>query len=213
MGATIAPEVASCFSNLSRPQSFTATSAYACVTNAPIFCQFNTFCADSPQATATSGSPAPTNPVSNGNFETGDMSGWISTGGFSDPAAMSVAVSSDISHDAGTYSLKSVFTNSNGGLFSWYQDVSLEPGANYVASWWWYSTNSAASTMSRMQFTGAAAFVKDAPTTGGPVGQWVQVTQSFTAAASFGRVRLSVSGNKQAAGNTFYVDDFALTRV
>lgn len=140
------------------------------------------------------------------------MSGWTPAGS-TDPSVMSAAVSSDISYDGGTYSLKSVFANSNGGSFAWYQDVSLEPGASYVASWWWYSTNSAASTVSRMQFTGAAAFVKDASTTGGPVGQWVQVTQSFTAGASFGRVRFSVYGNRGSAGNTFYVDDIALTRV
>jgi hypothetical protein len=211
VAGTVTPSaIASCFTNVNSPQ-FNGASAYSCVGNAPLYCQFNTVCVGS---TPTGSQPAPTNAISDGGFESGNLNAWTASSTVGADSVIAVSVSGDQPH-TGTYSLKTVFSNTDGGSRTWFQDLQVEPGAAYEVSWWWYSTNSAASTVSRVQISGfgGVSILKDASTLNGPTNTWVQATQNFTTGGTAGRIYLSVFGNEGNAANTFYVDDLTLTRV
>jgi hypothetical protein len=208
-GPTVVPEIASCFASVSSRQ-FSGSNAYNCVKNAPVFCQT---VAGSCGADGVPETPAPTDAVANGGFESGGLSSWSLTSSLGDDSVLAVSVSSERPY-RGAYSLKAIFSNTNGGSRMYVQDFNLQPGVAYQASWWWYSTNSAALTVSRMQFSGGGiSFIKDAATSSGPTGQWVQTTQTFTAGGSSGRVYFMIYGNVGSVGNTFYVDDISITPV
>lgn len=211
-GATNAA-IASCFTNIRSPQLFSGPSAYACVSAAPVYCSYETLCVG-----ATPTGPVasiPTNAVDDGGFEAGHIpSSWTASGTMSPDSVISVSVSTDVARQ-GAYALKTVFANTNGGSRGWTQQLSLEPGALYEASWWYYSTNSAANTVSRMQLSGGglSSFLLDASTRGGLTNTWVRVSQRFTPTASFANMYFSVYGNLGDAANVFYVDDVAVTKV
>lgn len=154
--------------------------------------------------------PAQINVIPDGSFESGGLGAWSISSSLSDASVIALSVSGDRSF-TGRYGLKAVFSNTNGGSVTYTQIVKLQPGITYVASWWWYSTNAGASTVSRMQYTaGGVGFLKDAVTLNAAVGSWVQATQTFTATTSFGRLYFSMYGNKGAATNTFFVDDITI---
>jgi hypothetical protein len=182
------------------------------VSAAPVYCQYETVCVG---ATAT-GSVAsfPTNAVDDGGFESGAISSsWTMYGDMSSDSVLSAAVSADVAHE-GSYSLKTVFTNTDGGSRGWTQSLSLEPGALYEVSWWYYSTTSTSNTVSRVQIVGGGLSVlKDASTLNAPADTWVQVTQQFTPTANFATLYFLVFGNKGDGANVFYVDDIAITQM
>ena len=214
VGTTPAPAVASCFTDVTRP-SFQASSAYDCVAGADVYCRSSEVCATATAATDAAGNPLPTSAgvtVEDGDFEAGRA--WPLDSSSGADSVLSVEVSADRSHGGGSYALKAVFHNTSGASKTYRQVVLWEPGAAYEASWWWWSENPLASTTSRMQISGAGlTFLHDAPTLGGPTGQWVRTSQTFTAAASFGTVRFTVYGNRQGGANTFYVDDIQFVKV
>ncbi|KAK3995918.1 hypothetical protein QBC44DRAFT_3915 [Cladorrhinum sp. PSN332] len=199
---TVIPEIASCFADATRP-AFVATSAYSCVANADVYCKPTAVC-------ATGSGPQPTSVLENGGFEDGVAWDLQTASGNS---AIEVSIATDLTR-TGNYALKAAFDNTNGASRLYRKTVFWEYGATYEASWWWWSENSAASTTSRMQITGAGmVFLHDAPTFGGPAGQWVRTSQTFTTVASFGNVLFSMYGNKQGGENTFYVDDIEIVKV
>lgn len=207
----VSPAALSCFTALAGP-AFTATSMYSCIQNAPsMYCQYTT---PPCGATATGGaSPAPTNAVTDGGFESGGVASWTPVGSTVDDSIMQVSVSGDLPH-TGAKSLKVVYNNANGRSRIYMKQISLQPGATHLISWWWYSTNSASSSWSQMQLTGGGvSFIFQANTLGGPTNQWVQATKIFTAQTSFATIWFSVIANMGAAGNTFYVDDISITQV
>lgn len=209
VGPTPIPEIASCFTNANSP-SFQPMSAYSCVASAHVYCRSSVVCATTTDA---AGNPLPTSGVTvdNGGFEAGRT--WpLDTSSGAD-SVLGVAVSADRSH-SGNYALKGVFDNTSGASRTYRQLVFWEPGATYEASWWWWSENSQASTTSRMQISGAGlTFLHDAPTFGGPTGQWVRTSKTFTPTASFGDVRFTMYGNQQGGANTFYVDDIEFVKL
>lgn len=121
----------------------------------------------------------------------------------------------EITHDGSAFSLKAIFDSSNAGSRTLVNfDVKLQAGAEYEASWWWYSTNSVANTVTRMQFTaGSSSFVYDVGTAGQPTGQWIRASKRFQAVTSFATVRFSMFGNRGNAPNTFYADDISIIKV
>ncbi|KAK4163863.1 WSC domain-containing protein [Cladorrhinum sp. PSN259] len=198
---TVLPEIASCFTDATRP-NFVATSAYACVANADVYCKPTAVC-------ATGGGFQPTSVVDNGGFEAGVLWDLNTASG----TAIDVSVTTERTHN-GNYALRGVFDNTNGASRTYKKMVFWEPNATYEVSWWWWSESSAASTTSRMQITGAGiTFLHDAPTFGGPTGQWVRTSQSFSTTASFGTLFFTMYGNKQGGANTFYVDDIQIIKV
>ncbi len=208
--ATVVPEIASCFTDLSSPAKFAATAAYTCVANADVYCQSTTLC----KADATVGAPAgpvATNVLGEGGFEDAQL--WPSQTNSGADDVISTSVSTDMAH-SGTYSLKTVFSNTNGGSRAWTKSVRLTPGATYELSLWFWSENAQASTVVRTQFSGGGvSFVYDVATLGQPTGQWVRASKTFTPLATSGTVYFSVYGNKAAAANQFYVDDISIVQI
>lgn len=210
---TLPAALSSCFQGYSRP-NWTPTSAYSCVATADVYCRATTVCKED-AATPTATAYYQNALVANGGlpgFEDGKL--WETPfGSNSGETVIQVGVSDLVSHE-GQYALKVDFLNVSGGSRGWVKYITLDPGAEYVASWWWWSDNAQANTVSRMQFTGGGgvSFLKDASTMGMPARQWVKAEQRFTAAASFARVFFSVYGNSGNARNTFYVDDISITR-
>ncbi len=208
--ATVVPEIASCFTAIASPAKFTATAAYSCVANADVYCQSTTLC----KADATVGAPAgpvATNVLGEGGFEDAQL--WPSQTSTGGDDVISCSVSTDMAH-SGTHSLKTVFSNTNGGTRGWAKSVRLTPGATYELSWWFWSTNAQATTVMRSQFTtGGVSTLYDVSTLGQPTGQWVRTSKTFTPLTNSATVYFSIYGNKAAAANLFYVDDISIVQI
>ncbi|KAK3386656.1 hypothetical protein B0H63DRAFT_139416 [Podospora didyma] len=212
-GTTTPAAIAACFTNVNSPQ-FVGASAWACVTNADVYCKFTTApCGGAAPTGAPPPAAQPTNILANPGFESGSPSPWTLSSTLGTDSVIGVSVVTNQERHSGASSLRAVYDNTNGGSRTYMQIVSLEPGADYEASWWYYSTNSAASTVTRMQFAGAATFVYDVATLNMPTGQWIRTSKLFTATTSFGTVRFSMFGNKANAPNTFFVDDISIMKV
>ncbi len=205
----LATAVAGCFQSIGFPQ-FIATSAYSCVSAAPIYCHSTTASCD-PFATPT---PLPVN----GGFESGDMSPWVEIVATTGVPASNVdfSVTAEQSHSGGK-SLKVNFQNLDGALLRWQQQVKLVPGATYEFSYWAYSLN----TVSRTGTGGGVTMPGSSPSVTSytfqwsAANQWTRASTQFVATASFGTLWFQFSANyaTTGGGNVVYIDDVALKLV
>ncbi|KAK4188599.1 WSC domain-containing protein [Podospora australis] len=216
VGGSPVPAVAGCFENIGRPQ-FVATSAYSCVAAADVLCRTGTVAVcDGATATPTDGSSGPvsTNALDpDGGFERGTL--WTGTRTDSgNDDIIRVSVSSEQVH-SGNHAMKVEFSGANAGSRGWTQPISgLAPGVEYEYSMWFWTENTSANTVIRLQFNGGGVtFLADASTMQlGRAGQWTRYSYRFTTVTTFGSVYFSVYGNRGAA-NVFYVDDMSIARV
>lgn len=206
-GTTVAPSIAPCFTAMGTPAQFTATSVYSCVASASVYCQPATVCKPS--------APVATNVLGEGGFEDAQLWPQANVGSqMGNDAVIASSVSAERAR-TGSYALKTVFSNTSGGSRAWAKTVRLNAGATYELSWWFWSENARASTVTRMQFVnpGSSAVVFDTSTYGQPTGQWVRTSKVVTTASSFATVYFSVYGNWGAAANVVYVDDISIVQV
>lgn len=199
---------ASCFVGLNLP-NYNAASAYSCVQNAGVICATATAC-----STPT---PAPTNIVANGGFDSGALSPWIliSASGAESVLGTSLAIGTAY---GGRYALKMAHNNAAGiSLREWKQDsLQLEPGATYAMSYRFYQSfgQSAIKTSLRFGSSDTSSLIfKTFDHFNTPAGVWTKVADQFVAPASFGTVVFGVRATQGGGPNTIYVDNITIQKV
>lgn len=186
--------------------NFRAESAYSCVQNAGVICATTTAC-----ATPAS---APTNVVDNGSFEAGVLDPWVLSSAAGSDAILGTSVTTGRAY-RGAYALKAVYNNdAAGALRQWKQDVKLEPGATYAATYWFYQSFGQSAMKTRLQFIGGGiSFTKTFDHFNTAAGVWTKVTDQFIPPASFGMVVFSVQGIRGGGSNTIHVDNITIQKV
>ena len=148
-----------------------------------------------------------------------EAEGWTLASTSGTDQTIAVSISDEVVH-GGNLALRVAFANDNGASRQWVRDMGgLVPGATYEVSWWWYSANGLVYTTSRMQWSaGGQSGLFDATTNGGPTGEWVRFSRTFSSNTSFVRLLFSVYGNRRAGDreegvNVFYVDDVEIRKL
>ncbi|KAM7210759.1 WSC domain containing protein [Rhypophila decipiens] len=196
----------SCLTSYQIPNRFTASNAYACLTNLPnMYCTMTTTSCD-PFATLT---PA----VPNGDFESGNLGPWTVQMGDAYPN-LAVSVSDEKPH-TGRYSFKFDYKG-NGGVWMYlrHADVKLQPGATYELSYWnWASNTDAYLDPSVMMMAGGARFGFNSYRPAKRANEWYRQAVTFVAPTSYARLDLQFLVVVGAVPALSYVDDIAIVKV
>jgi len=163
--------------------------------------------------------PAPTNAVVNGNFETGSLSSWTlwnANGALGSESVLGASVTTGTAY-SGRYALRLSYNNAVGTyLRQWKQDgIKLEPGATYAASYMFYQNFGQSAMKTKLQFAGGGgvAFTKTFDHFNTAAGVWTKVTEQFVAAASFGTVYFQLDATQGGGPNTIHVDNISIQKV
>ena len=147
----------------------------------------------------TPGEPAPdTGLVINGNFETGDTTGWsVYQGTKADAAATKT----------GSYGLHATGNGGWGTMAC--QTINVEAGEEYVMSFW-YKTNSVGANIQVKQNDNSGAAIEG---TGGwyNTTEWTYVEYTFTAPTD--KVFFNVCGGGNGTAEDLYFDDVTLVKI
>ena len=129
----------------------------------------------------------------NGNFETGDLSGW--------EPSQDTAISADAKHD-GAYGAHLKGNGGWGGLLD--QTFAVTEGKDYVLTFWYKANSAGANFVIKDKATGASV-----ANAWGDAKEWTQVTLEFTAISA--QLFLNICGGGNGTAEDVYVDDFVLT--
>ncbi|KAJ4300576.1 hypothetical protein N0V88_003255 [Collariella sp. IMI 366227] len=214
---TVMPEATHCFADRDA-KTFSARSAYSCLSSAMV-CTFTSTCVD-PAATATA---TPEAVVANPGFESPAL-GWELGPNHSAPKATNalIGISKEMSHSGGQ-SLKFHYLAQEHVEVEYIQrGIKLYPGVDYELSWWWQSNNNQAETnmFFRLDFFDyvesgwlASSVVTWNPPNQ-PVGKWTQQVYQFPARGSYVTLAMGFRG---AVGkkiqNIMFIDDIDIKRI
>ncbi|KAK4184351.1 WSC domain-containing protein [Podospora australis] len=226
-GFTASPAAVACFPTSPIPQvpaataaSATASAVFACLNQpaASLLCQSDSNCVTN---TYTVGQvPAPTPVVGvdvlqgSGGFESGNMNDWAVSG--AGLAVVETSVTDEFSR-SGRYSLRAFYNNKNGGSISIQKTAKVIPDQTYEYKFWFWHTNSAATTSLYQYIYGADIFstpFTEAQLSNTAAGVWRTRSITFVATGSWVQLTIQTGGNVGSGGtNTIYIDDLTLTRL
>ena len=144
--------------------------------------------------------------VKNGDFETGDLTGWKS--GYSGKVVSTVAHS-------GTYSHMTTNTASKYQGMMQQNPVKVAPNSDYTVTFWYYyegsnATGSGASFYLYAQTTDNQTNIKSITNYPAAANTWYQVTHTFNSGANT-EIALVWSNRMANDGGTYYFDDVVMT--
>jgi len=129
--------------------------------------------------------------LENGDFETGDLSGWL-------PSQQTV-ISADAAHN-GSYGAQLKGDGGWGGLLD--QNLTVTEGKEYVLTFWYKANGGGANFVIKNGGESVAAMWGNATT-------WTSATLEFTAPAA--SLLLNICGGGNGIAEDVFVDDFVLT--
>lgn len=140
------------------------------------------------------------NVVVNGDFETGDLSGWSDYSG--------TTVSTAVVH-GGSYSMNSVNTSTKYGTMT-KQTISVTANTDYTLTYWYYydGTNAQPSFYTYINVDSSTS-VASKTTYPSAAGVWEQVTLSFNSGENTSLI-LYVKNRTASDGGQYYFDDFLI---
>ncbi len=144
--------------------------------------------------------------VTNGDFETGDLSGWKS--------GYNGVVQSDVVH-GGSYAHKTTNTASKYQGMMQQNPISVVPNSDYTVTFWYYyegsnATGSGASFYLYAQTTDNQQNIKSLTTYPASAGTWYQATHTFNTGDN-DAIALVWSNRMANDGGTYYFDDVVMT--
>ncbi len=144
--------------------------------------------------------------VTNGDFETGDLTGWKS--------GYNGVVQSDIVH-SGSYAHKTTNTASKYQGMMQQNPISVVPNSDYTVTFWYYyegsnATGSGASFYLYAQTTDNSQNLKSLTSYPAAAGTWYQATHTFNTGEN-DAIALVWSNRMANDGGTYYFDDVVMT--
>ncbi|MBQ7088636.1 MAG: carbohydrate binding domain-containing protein, partial [Clostridia bacterium] len=144
--------------------------------------------------------------VTNGDFETGDLTGWKNS--------YSGEVQSDVVH-SGSYAHKTTNTASKYQGMMQQNPISVVPNSDYTVTFWYYyegsnATGSGASFYLYPQTTDNATNLGSKTIYPTAANTWVQVTHTFNTGDN-AAIALVWSNRMANDGGTYYFDDVVMT--
>ena len=144
--------------------------------------------------------------VTNGDFETGDLTGWKS--------GYNGEIQSDIVH-GGSYAHKTTNTASKYQGMMQQNPISVVPNSDYTVTFWYYyegdnATGSGASFYLYAQTTDNSANIKSITSYPAAANTWYQVTHTFNTGDNEA-IALVWSNRMANDGGTYYFDDVVMT--
>jgi len=144
--------------------------------------------------------------VTNGDFETGDLTGWKNS--------YNGTVQSDVVH-SGSYAHKTTNTASKYQGMMQQNPVSVVPNSDYTVTFWYYyegnnATGSGASFYLYAQTTDNSTNIKSITSYPAAANTWYQVTHTFNTGEN-DAIALVWSNRMANDGGTYYFDDVVMT--
>lgn len=144
--------------------------------------------------------------VVNGDFETGDLSGWKNS--------YNGEIQSDIVH-SGNYAHKTTNTASKYQGMMQQNPISVVPNSDYTVTFWYYyegdnATGSGASFYLYAQTTDNSTNIKSITSYPAAANTWYQVTHTFNTGEN-DAIALVWSNRMASDGGTYYFDDVVMT--
>ena len=144
--------------------------------------------------------------VTNGDFETGDLTGWKS--------GYNGVVQSDVVH-SGSYAHKTTNTASKYQGMMQQNPVKVAPNSDYTVTFWYYyegsnATGSGASFYLYAQTTDNSTNIKSITNYPAAANTWYQVTHTFNSGNNT-EIALVWSNRMVNDGGTYYFDDVVMT--
>ena len=144
--------------------------------------------------------------VTNGDFETGDLTGWKDSYGG--------VVQSDVVH-GGSYAHKTTNTASKYQGMMQQNPISVVPNSDYTVTFWYYyegdnATGSGASFYLYAQTTDNSTNIKSITSYPAAANTWYQVTHTFNTGDN-DAIALVWSNRMASDGGTYYFDDVVMT--
>ena len=144
--------------------------------------------------------------VTNGDFETGDLTGWKS--------GYSGEIQSDIVH-GGSYAHKTTNTASKYQGMMQQNPISVVPNSDYTVTFWYYyegdnATGTGASFYLYAQTTDNSTNIKSITSYPAAANTWYQVTHTFNTGDN-DAIALVWSNRMASDGGTYYFDDVVMT--
>ena len=148
-------------------------------------------------------SAAAVNLIENGDFETGDMSGWASNS--------KASIVSSPTH-GGSYAYKSTATTSNWQTQLKSNAIIVEANTDYNISMWYYyeGTNTAPSFSFYVKNGGNSVNLLDARQYPASAGTWYQIEGTFNS-GEYTSVLILAQNRVASDGGVYYFDDIELT--
>ena len=144
--------------------------------------------------------------VTNGDFETGDLTGWKNS--------YNGTVQSDVVH-SGAYAHKTTNTASKYQGMMQQNPISVVPNSDYTVTFWYYyegdnATGSGASFYLYAQTTDNSTNIKSITSYPAAANTWYQVTHTFNTGDN-DAIALVWSNRMASDGGTYYFDDVVMT--
>ncbi len=144
--------------------------------------------------------------VTNGDFETGDLTGWKNS--------YNGTVQSDVVH-SGSYAHKTTNTASKYQGMMQQNPISVVPNSDYTVTFWYYyegdnATGTGASFYLYAQTTDNSTNIKSLTSYPAEAGVWYQATHTFNTGDN-DAIALVWSNRMASDGGTYYFDDIVMT--
>ncbi|MBR3778112.1 MAG: carbohydrate binding domain-containing protein, partial [Clostridia bacterium] len=141
--------------------------------------------------------------IINGDFETGDLTAWREDY----PSAISDAVA-----HGGKYSVSSSNTYKKYDLLARQDGIAVEPGANYILTFWYYYDGSNADPSFYAYIKNDGGNVKSVTTHVGAPNTWGKVELEFNAGEN-SEIYVLLQNRTVDDGGTYYFDDVSIAKL